>query len=455
MAAASAVIASVLILSTANQTSFGFQGQVSPIRHVIIIMQENHSFDNYFGTYPTANGTLVNNVTSRLAPVNGIPAGVCLAYVTGCVSPHLTTARYPENPQEGQSAYEADYPPGPGFAVSSGPQAMVYFDYHSIPAYWDYAEEYGLADNYYAAVLSTTTPNRLMFLTGDTPVSYNHGPPPYVGFNGTIFGQLTQAGVSWGYYDFVGPGANTESTYPLSYISGMASFRNNTMDVSTLFQELASNSGLPDVSFVSFLGGSGVDEHPPSSPSAGEHQTVAAVNAIMESKYWNSTAVFLTYDEGGGFYDHVTPPREYSVDHNFTRPLLGLGQRVPLLVISPYSRLNHVSHVQMSHLSLLHFIEYNWGIPPLNARVGAASLPTDLFNFSQSPRVPLILGTGQTDHVAYPIPLQSASGATGGGNSQAPLLPLALGVIAVAAIIALFAWSFLARQNRRNRGRPD
>src|ERR1017187_5298877 len=127
----------------------------TPIQHVIIIVQENHSFDNYFGTYPTANGTMVTPVTSRLPSVNGIPDSVCLPYNGGCVSPSLTSATSVTNPVEGQLVYEADYRNnGTGFPANGGVQSMVYFDYHSIPAYWDYAEEYGVADNYYSAILS-------------------------------------------------------------------------------------------------------------------------------------------------------------------------------------------------------------------------------------------------------------------------------------------------------------
>ncbi len=451
---APALLMTLLFISALPQVAISSHpSQATPVQHIVIIMQENHSFDNYFGTYPTANGTLVDNITSRLTPVNGIPEGVCLTYNTGCISPHLATSPYPDNPVEGQSAYEADYPPGPGFPLSSGPESMVYFDYHVIPAYWDYAEEYALADNYYAAVLGTTTPNRLMSLTGDTPVSANYGPPPFLGFNDTIFSQLAQAGVSWGYYDFTGSITNTESTYPLNYINGLENYRNNIMDVSSLLSTLASNKGLPNVSFVNFLGQDGQDEHPPFSLGAGEMQTVSIVNAVMQSGFWNSTAIFITYDEGGGFYDHVVPPQLYTVDHGFDSPLLGPGQRVPLLVISPYSRLNYVSHVQMDHLSLLHFIEYNWGLQPLNPLVSSSNLPLDVFDFSQAPRPPLVLRPEPDGQIAYPMPLQTGLRTTlppAGVPTSA--LPYVLGLAAVSAVIV--AWLALRRLPRGRLLRP-
>src|SRR5712692_5526901 len=172
---------------------------ITPIQHVIIIMQENHSFDNYFGTYPTANGTRLDSTTSQLRHVNGLPGQVCLPYMGSCVSPHLTTSRVQTDPVEGQATYEMDYAnSGTGFAIYSGPQSMAYFDYHLVAGYWDYAEEYGLGDNYFAPALSTTTPNRLMTLAGDTPVSANYGPPPRISYSRTVMQQLDDASVSWG-----------------------------------------------------------------------------------------------------------------------------------------------------------------------------------------------------------------------------------------------------------------
>jgi len=449
-ATALAVLVLLLVVSGVPQfTIASSPGRATPIQHVIIITQENHSFDSYFGTYPTANGTLVDNVTSRLAPVNGIPNGVCQTYRASCVSPHLTTAQSPENPVEGQLAYEADY--SSGFPLNSGPQSMVYFDYRSVPAYWDYAEEYGLADNYFAAVLSMTTPNRLMLLTGDTPVSSNYGPPPYIGYDSTIFKQLKVAGVTWGYYDFFQGNPNPGSAYPLNYISGLNDSQDSIKDVSFLLGELSSSSGLPAVSFVNFLGNGGLSEHPPNSPSAGELEVVSLVDAVMQSGFWNSTAIFVTYDEGGGFYDHVAPPRAFSIDHNFTSPLLGLGQRVPLLVISPYSKVDHVSRLLLSPLSLLRFIGYNWGLSPLNARVADANLPTDFFNFTQSPRRPIMLGTGANSAIPYPLPLQTGSAINAGGGTAPSYWPLLLGT-GLAVLVVLVVWTGFGSRKRTEAG---
>lgn len=382
----------------------------TPIQHVIVMMQENHSFDNYFGTYPTANGTMLDAITSHLQSVNGLRGNVCVPFHASCISPHLSTSETPPNPEEGQLTYEMDYANnGSGFANSSGPQSMVYFDYHSVAGYWDYAEEYGLGDEYFASALSTTTPNRLMILGGDTPVSANYGPPSFILYSKTVMRQLDDAGVSWGYYDYLNTSMGPFNTYPLNYVSDVPSQdQNKIRDTSDLLGELGSGSDLPSVSFVNSLGDFKLTEHPPFNPTLGEHWVVSIVNRVMESSYWSTTSIFITWDEGGGYYDHVAPSRDFSINHGFTQDLLGLGQRVPLLVISPYTRQNFVSDIVLSHLSLLHFIEYNWELPPLNELVAQSNLPLGFFNFSQAPRTPIILGSPDI----YPIPLQSQQNAS-------------------------------------------
>src|SRR5713226_7019354 len=406
----------------------------TPIQHVIIIMQENHSFDNYFGTYPTSNGTRLDPTTSQLREVNGLPRHVCLPYMGSCITPQLSTSLDQSSPVEGQLTYEMDYSnEGTGFATYSGPQSMVYLDYHSIAGYWDYAEEYGLGDNYFAPVLSTTTPNRLMLLSGDTPVSANYGPPPRISYSSTVMRQLDDAGVSWGYYDYLDAYGGPSNVYPLNYTyDEPQEALSNTRNVSDLIQELVSGSGLPSVSFVNSLGTPELTEHPPFNPRTGEQWTVSIVNRAMESSYWPTTAIFITWDEGGGFYDHVIPPKEFTVNHSFTHELVGLGQRVPLLVISPYSRENFVSDTLLSHLSLLHFVEYNWNLPPLDGLAAESNLPLEFFNFSQAPRTPVILNPP----IIYPIPLQTQPSASlPNPDTQNGLLYAAIIVPLIAVVV--------------------
>ena len=406
----------------------------TPIQHVILIMQENHSFDSYFGTYPTANGTLVDSTTTRLQQVNGIPDHVCLDYLSGCISPTLSESQSPSDPVEGQQTYEMDYSHNAsGFATNSGPQSMTYFDYHTISAYWDYAEKYGLADNYFSAALATTTPNRLLTLSGDSPVSANYGPPPYISYNETVMHQLDTVGVSWGYYDYIDAFGGASNLYPLNFTSGMpANSLSSVRSIDDLSHELALGSGLPAVSFVNALGHSEFDEHPPFNPTIGEQWVVSMVDQVMSSSYWPTSAIFITWDEGGGYYDHVVPPYSFTINHNFTQPLIGLGQRVPLLVISPFARQNFVSHDLLSHLSLLHFIDYNWNLVPLSSLVSQSSLPLSFFNFTQIPRAPIIL----SPLAPYPVPLNPQP-------AQPPpsiLIPEGLLIAGLVAVAVLVAW---------------
>ncbi len=238
--------------------------------------------------------------------------------------------------------------------------------------------------------------------------------------------QLDNVCVSWGYYDYLDAYGGPSNVYPLNYTSDApAHALSNTRNISDLIQELDSNSGLPSVSFVNSLGIPDLTEHPPFSATTGELWTVSMVNHAMKSNYWLTTAIFLTWDEG---------PREFTVNHSFNDELVGLGQRVPLLVISPYSKENFVSSKLLTHLSLLHFVEYNWNLSPLNGLVAESSLPLEFFNFSQAPRTPMILDSP----IVFPIPLQEQPSASlptpvnqYGPNLAAVLVPLIV-VLAIA-----------------------
>jgi len=359
---------------------------------------------------------------------------------------------------EGQITYEQDYAAGKmsGFVAFSGPQSMAYFDYHQIAAYWDYAEEYGLADRYFASALSTTTPNRLLLLAGDSPVANNYGPPPYLDYNQTILGELDAHGLSWGYFDFINTFGLTRDVYPLNYLIN-GTVEGHVEDVSTLFKYLNAGTGLPDVSFVNALGSDTLNEHPPQNVTRGELWTVSVVNAVMSSTYWNSSAILITWDEGGGYYDHVAPPQLLKIDHGFNHPLSGYGQRVPLLVISAYAKENYVSETVLNHMSILRFIEYNWNLPVLNHYIMNSNNLLEFFNFTGTPRLPVLLSdTGPFSATVYPIPLQVPSNQTKASSiSIGPLtfwgFPISLILPAMISVGLLLLWvSRKAKDRTRN-----
>jgi len=148
----------------------------------------------------------------------------------------------------------------------------------------------------------------------------------------------------------------------------------------TQFVVDALNGDLPSVSWI--VTGSGKSEHPPASTCIGENWTVEQLNAVMQGPLWSSTAIFLTWDDFGGFYDHVPPP---DVDR------FGFGPRVPLLIISPYARHRHISHTVYEFSSLLKFVERRFGLEALGDRDRAANDLLDSFDFDRHPLRPLLL----------------------------------------------------------------
>ena len=387
------------ILAGASSAASG-QSTVTPIKHVVNIMMENHSFDNLFGLYPTMNLTNPGPLLSSLQPpddVLGVPQSVAQI-----LSPVPNGTYSTPNPVE--NAYPADWDNGKmdGFPSNSGSQAMTYFGSAQFAIEWDWAQEYAIADRYFSSCLCETNPNRLYSLSGyGAGITGDVGPPPYVPVNQSIFSELSHYGVSWGYY-LLNPSAGN---FPLDYFSGMGQYSSELQPWTSFFDALQQGT-LPSVSWVMPVGGGTefgeYDQHPSGNVTEGEVWALEVVNSVMRSSYWNSTAIFITYDEGGGYYDHVPPPVVDGVQ---------LGFRVPLFVISPYAKENYVSHTVMNHASTLSFIDYNWGLPALNAFVAASGLPLDMFDFSQPygaaglVRQPMTLANSSRFPASLQIPL--------------------------------------------------
>ncbi len=403
MVFAAAILAMLLIPSSASMAQ---PQTMTPIKHVVYIMKENQSFDDYFGTYPYGNNkTLMSNpIVKELSVPYGIQNGTNsievpnypgLGWLLGYTKLRYLDGVTQVDPGEGWVDYHGDWDWGRmnGFVAYSGPQSMVYVTYQQLPWYWDYAEEYVLCDNYFTPVMTETAPNRLASLTGYAPISNDYGPPPYVPLNETIFYQLTQHNISWGYFELFSTTRDPPSSeiYPLDYITGFTSnltYMNNVENLSVFFQ-LAKEGKLPAVSFVMPFGITGENgipdpsEHPPANITLGQDWTVNIVNAVEESPDWNTSVIFITWDEFGGFYDNVPPPQVNS---------FGYGERVPLLIISPYAKENYVDPTVLNHDSVLKFIEYNWNLPYLTSWVAESGSVLSAFDFNQPPRPPIILG---------------------------------------------------------------
>jgi phospholipase C len=228
--------------------------------------------------------------------------------------------------------------------------------------------------------------------------------PPCFDFP-TLADRLETANVSWKYY----APSRGEEGYAWSAFDAIKHIRNTSLWTSKVvpdaqFVEDARNGRLPAVSWLV----TGVaSEHPPYSTCKGENWSVEQLNAVMEGPDWASTAVFITWDDFGGFYDHVPPP---SVDR------FGLGPRVPLLIISPYARKGKVSHTQYEFSSFLSLVEKRFFLAPLTERDSKANDMLDSFDFTQHPLPPLVLNPRSCPHFlrtwwhlthwkAHPVPL--------------------------------------------------
>ena len=416
--------------------------ELGKIRHVVIIMQENRSFDHYFGTFPGADGIPMRN---------GVPTVCVPDPATGaCVRPFHDArdrnAGGPHGAADASGSINAGAMDGfvaraeraqrgcadPSRPACAGAQlvdVMGYHDAREIPNYWTYARQFVLQDAMFEPNASWSLPAHLFAVSAwsascstvdapatcsnalDTPAGPSSPPGTYAWTDLTYL--LHAAGVSWKYY--IGEGVEPDCeddaaqcapvaqqvTRP-SLVNPLPLFSTVRADgelgnVQTLdqFEADARNGTLPAVSWI--VPSDAVSEHPPSPISTGEAYVTSLVNAVMRSPNWGSTAVFLVWDDWGGFYDHVRPPR---VDGN------GYGLRVPALVISPYAKRGVVDHQTLSFDAYLKFIEDVFlrgrrldpatdGRPDPRPTVREAvpvlgDLSND-FDFAQSPRAPLVL----------------------------------------------------------------
>jgi phospholipase C len=456
------LMAMVVLLSLlATSAAQGARAEgIHDIRHVVIIMQENRSFDSYFGTYPGAHG---------------IPAGVCLPDPLhgGCIAPFHDPDDENYGGPHGAGAFTADLDGGKldGFVgqaekglhcSSTEPNCspcteresstqcvdvMGYHDAREIPNYWTYAQNFVLQDDMYESAASWSWPEHVYMVSGwsatcqekyTNPLACSsapEGPPdpapvegkgdPYIGPNAIslpwtdITYLLHKDGVSWAYYIFDGSEPDCESNEavtcePVQQGPQTPSIWNPLLDFTDVkeddqlgnVQSLngfytavhdTSECDLPNVSWI--VPNATVSEHPPSLISTGQVYVTTLINSIMRSPCWDSTAIFLSWDDWGGFYDNVVPP---VIDSN------GYGFRVPGLVISPYAKAGYIDHQQLSHDAYLKFIEDDFlGAQRLNPKTdgrpdsrpdvreeapGLGDLSED-FDFNQPPRPPLLLPT--------------------------------------------------------------
>jgi phospholipase C len=324
----------------------------NPIEHVVIIVKENHSFDNYFGTFPGANGV-------TLPPAPDPPA---------------------HDPAHDHAAW----------LNRAKTAVQLQYKETNIPGYFALARQFTLCDNYFTEVASQSAPNHLMLISAGAPIiddpsqSRTYQPqPPYD--LPSLPASLAKAGLTWGAY-----GPHT------TYFSDITALRGSpNIALAAAFDTAITAGKLPNVSWL-YAPATPVElsEHPTSSVKAGMQWTLARVHALGNSQYWATCAIFITWDDWGGWYDHVSPPQKdlwtgQGPAHgpSYTNTQYSYGPRVGCLVISPYSKPG-ISTAFHSHVSLLRFSETTFGLPPLNARDAASEDMSDCFDFTQTPLAP-------------------------------------------------------------------
>ena len=404
-------------------------GNPTPIQHIVILFQENHAFDNYFGTYPGANGL---NATVALAVKNGSSVTASPFHYSSLHPPSLDNSE-----ATARKAYDNGTMDGFVFAEHTN-ETMGYYDSRDIPYYWEYASQFVLMDNFFSSVMGPSLPNHLYLIAGQSGNLTRNVQTIQPSFP-VIMDELNGRGITWKYYS----GRANDSGRFNAILPDFASLQTNAswlenLAPSNAFTSDIRNGTLPNVTWV--MPTASQDEEPPHNITAGEHYVVSTINTIMQSKYWNSTAIFVTWDDWGGWYDHVAPPQVDS---------LGLGFRVPCLVISPYAKQGYVDHTQGDFTSILKFIETTYSLPPLTGRDAAASSMLEAFNFSQAPRAPLVLpGPYVADH--YPLTIASSEAAPSNGvPNGVPITDYAWIIVATTVVLGVLASLLTATRYRR------
>jgi phospholipase C len=386
----------------------------SPIRHIVIVVQENRTFNDFFATFPGADGTITGMIEKSAA----------------CKIPKTETISLKESPLAtgrdfvhvyGGFATARNNGKVDGFDVvrdDAGPECTApyqYTDPSQIQPYWDLAEQYTLAEHmfttqgdssftahqdliaggtvvpgtnmalvnfptcggncYWGCDAPQTTKTSLITFDGSWAKYQGKGPFPCMTYE-TIATLLDSQGISWKYYL---PPARQNFGKLLSAFDAIKAVRygpdwQNVVSPQTQILKDAANGELADVSWV--IPDLPDSDHPGTGQDKGPSWVAAVVNAIGESSYWNSTAIIIVWDDWGGLYDNLNPPQlGYG----------GLGFRVPAIIVSPYARAGYISTTQYEFGSILKYMENNWDLGSLGTSDQRAASIIDCFNYSQSP----------------------------------------------------------------------
>lgn len=422
------------------------------INHIIFFVQENRSFDNYFsqlGAYKASRGfnndvNLDYNPNVQLTGIQGIKVSpyherterthnLTPAWNESHFDIHTTNGNYQCTPLPNSNCQMDRYmlttkSIPEGLATDpNGDRAMGYYDQTDLPFYHELAAQFATSDTWFSPVLANTVPNRQYLFSATSQGNIFPPSSSTVGqFNWpTIFDAMTKAGITWRYY-YIDNSV---------FLSQWATWNNpaeqgNVRSITEYFNILAgpnADTQLPQVVFIERGGASGLDEHPEENIQLGAAQAQRVINALLSSAAWRDSAFILTFDEGGGVYDHVPPFNEVPPDN--IPPKTGpndakaefnqSGFRVPLIVISPWTRPHFVSHVNRDTTAILKLIETRFNVPPLTARDAAQDPMVEFFDFSNTSAPPSLNAPGGGGWAPF-LPVQPTNGTDNVNRETAP-----------------------------------
>ncbi len=384
-----------------------------PIETVVILMQENRSFDTHLGhLYKYVGRTDIESARDDTTNPEklGMPNSPTYKYQH---APHLcvldtnhewpgTHTEYDDGKMDGffqaNDGWAAPAPPQAPSSVLSGERALWWLDERDISFYYDLAATFAIGDHHFSSILGPTWPNRMYLYAATSFGVIDANFPdmsgyPYPKKDATIFDMLEKRGVSWAIYGDGLPGA----TVAVGPLINSRWGRNPLKRIVDLYDDAAAGK-LPQVVFVDPVLGhmrpGQDDEHPPADVQVGQKFVSDVVHAMFKSPQWSKLAMFITYDEHGGFYDHVAPPSACAPDR--MAPILPSGDttvggfdrygiRVPLIVVSPFTKKKFVSHVTRDHTSITRFLEAKFRLPALTARDANADAMLEYFDFDAPP----------------------------------------------------------------------
>jgi phospholipase C len=349
-----------------------------PIEHIILIMQENRSFDHYYSELQIPGLDVASpTITNPDSKGNQVQRF------------HFTSKCMPGG-DHSWSVQHGNLDGGKldGFVIGNNDSnvPMGYYDGTDLPYYYALSQTFAISDRHFCSVLGPTWPNRMFYFAGTSwGFTDNQFPPtsdPQGNVYPNLFNQLDAVNVTWRVYS---------QDYPTPTIVDLATYINDeehflkTKD----FMNDVQGGTLASVTLVEasdVMGTMSPDEGPPGDVDIGQQFTSGVISTIMNSPFWKNSVIFLTYDENGGMYDHVVPPAACAPDNlppnnGDTVGFTQYGFRVPFFVISPYAKRGYVSHNVTDHTSILRFVEARFNIPAMTIRDANTMPPYDMFDF--------------------------------------------------------------------------